>query len=135
MIGMAGVLSLAGALRAAPADGAIIIANVGVPISSISAEALKDIYTGRTTYWQDGQSVVIAVAYNTSDTNLKRVCNMDTSSFRTFWQRIVFSGRGHLPKKADDTASLVSLVASTAGAIALVPANTILRDVKVLEVN
>jgi ABC-type phosphate transport system substrate-binding protein len=122
-------------LRAAPADGVVVIVNESVPISSISAEALKSIYTGRTTYWQDGRSVVIAVANDTTDANLRRVSDMDTSSFKTFWQRIVFSGRGHLPKKAEDAASLVSLVASTTGAIAIVPADAGLRGVKVVAVN
>lgn len=134
VIGLACAGLLAGTLRAALPDGAIVIANGSVPIASISAGALKDIYTGKTTYWQDGQSVVIAVSADTTDSSLKTVSGMETSYFRTFWQRMVFSGRGHLPKKADDAASLVDLVASTTGAIALVPAGTSLRGVKVLEV-
>jgi hypothetical protein len=59
---------------------------------------------------------------------------MDASQFKTFWQRLVFSGRGQLPKKADDAGSLVALVAATKGAIALVPAEAGLTGVKVLEV-
>ena len=59
---------------------------------------------------------------------------MDASQFKTFWQRMVFSGRGQQPKKADDAASLVALVASTKGAIALVPADADLKGVKKIEV-
>jgi len=122
-------------LGAAPFEGAAVIANEGVPIDSLSASALKDIYTGKTTYWQNGQSVVIAVmAADDTDTALKSASGMGTSQFKTFWQRMVFSGRGQQPKKTDDAASLVALVASTKGAIALVPADAVLSRVKVLEV-
>jgi hypothetical protein len=59
---------------------------------------------------------------------------MDASEFRTFWQRLVFSGRGEEPRTATDAGSLVELVASTRGAIALVPADVPLKGVKVLHV-
>jgi ABC-type phosphate transport system substrate-binding protein len=58
---LAGAVLLAIVLPVAARDGSVIIANKSVPLDSISAAALKNIYTGRTTYWPDGQSVVIAV--------------------------------------------------------------------------
>jgi len=121
------------ALRAAALDGVVVIANEGVSASSLGAAELKDIYTGKTTYWQGGQAVVIVVLADKTDAALKEVSGMDASSFKTFWQRLAFSGRGQQPKKADDTAALVSLVASTKGAIALVPADADLKGVKKLE--
>jgi ABC-type phosphate transport system substrate-binding protein len=125
---------LAAALRAAPTAGSVLIANKDVPVDSISPAALKDIYTGKTAYWQGGQGVVLAVLADSNDAALKEVSGMDASQFKTFWQRLVFSGRGQLPKKADDAGSLVALVAATKGAIALVPAEAGLTGVKVLEV-
>jgi ABC-type phosphate transport system substrate-binding protein len=133
-IGLVCAAALAGALQAAPIEGAVVIANQDVPLDSINAAALKDIYNGRTTYWEGGQSVVIAVLSERTDAALKAISGMDASQFRTFWQRMVFSGRGKQPKKADDASSLVALVASTRGAIALVPADADLKGVKTLEV-
>jgi ABC-type phosphate transport system substrate-binding protein len=124
---------LAVPLDAAPMDGVVVIANKSVPLESISAEALKDIFTGRTMYWPGGQSVVIAVLDST-DAALSEASGMDAGQFRTFWQRLVFSGRGQQPRKAKDAAALVALVASTRGAIALVPADAELQGVKKLEV-
>jgi ABC-type phosphate transport system substrate-binding protein len=124
---------LAVTAEAAPMDGAVVIANKSVPLESISAAALKDIFTGRTMYWQGGQSVVIAVLDST-DAALSEASGMDAGQFRTFWQRLVFSGRGQQPRKAKDAAALVALVASTRGAIALVPADAELQGVKKLEV-
>jgi hypothetical protein len=59
---------------------------------------------------------------------------MDAGPFKTFWQRLTFSGRGQQPKKVATAAALVSLVASTKGAIAVVPAGTDLEGVKKLEI-
>jgi len=130
---LAGALCLSGSLRAAPGDGFTVIANHGVPVDTITAAALKDIYIGKTTYWLDGQSLVIAVLANPtreSDLELRNVSGMDASHFETFWERMVFSGRGKLPKYAADIPALVALVSSTKGAIAIVPADTPLKDVK-----
>jgi ABC-type phosphate transport system substrate-binding protein len=122
-----------GAGRARALDGVVVIANSSVATDSLTANTLKDIYTGKTKYWEGGQAIVIVVLPDQTDAALQQVCGMDTSSFKTFWQRLVFSGRGRLPRKADDAAALVALVASTKGAIALVPANTELKGVKKLE--
>lgn len=125
---------LAGALPAAALDGAVLIVNEGVPLTSISPAALKDIYTAKTTYWEGGQNIVLAVLEDKTDAALQEVSGMDPGQFKTFWQRLVFSGRGKQPKKESDPAALVALVASTKGAIALVPADTELKGVKKLEI-
>jgi hypothetical protein len=59
---------------------------------------------------------------------------MEASQFKTFWQRLAFSGRGQEPKSAGDVAGLVSLVASTKGAIAIVPAEAALTGVKKIDI-
>jgi ABC-type phosphate transport system substrate-binding protein len=137
-MGLTCVVLLGGALQAAALDGVVVIVNKGVPVDSISIAALKDIYTGRTTYWQDGQSVDLGVLDGNTGGNtgaaLEEVSGMDAGHFKTFWQRMVFSGRGQQPDKAGDAASLVAFVASNKGAIALVPADAVLKGVKKLEV-
>jgi ABC-type phosphate transport system substrate-binding protein len=130
---------LAGALQATAFDGVVIIANKSVPVDGISVAALKGIYTGKTTYWPDGQSVKLAVLddqiTDKTDAALEEVSGMaSTSYFKTFWQRMVFSGRGQQPKSANDTITLVAYVASTRGAIAIVLADADLKGVKIIEV-
>jgi ABC-type phosphate transport system substrate-binding protein len=133
-LGVVFLALLAGVWRAAALDGAVLIANSSVAADSLSADALKDIYTGKTKYWDGGQAVIIAVLPDKTDAALQQACGMDSSSFKTFWQRLAFSGRGQEPKRADDAAGLVALVASTKGAIAIVPADAALTGVKKLDV-
>lgn len=127
-------LLVAGSLRALALDGVVVIANEGVTATTLTPAALKDIYTGNTKYWDGGQNITIAYVGDKTDAAIQQVSGMDTSSFKTFWQRLAFSGRGQQPKKADDSAALVALVASTKGAIAIVPADAALTGVKTIEV-
>lgn len=133
-LGLLGAVLWLGAGRALALDGAVVIANSSVAADSLTADALKDIYTGKTKYWDGGQAIVIAVLPDKTDAALQQACGMDSSSFKTFWQRLAFSGRGQEPKKADDAAGLVALVASTKGAIAIVPADAALTGVKTIAV-
>jgi ABC-type phosphate transport system substrate-binding protein len=126
---------LAGALHAGSLAGVVVIANEGVGVDHISAAALKNVYTGRTTYWGGGDHIVIAVLADLTDEALNQVSGMDPSEFRTFWQRLVFSGRGEEPRKATDANALVKFVASTKGAIALAPAGVQLKGVKTLVID
>jgi len=128
------LLSLSRLVHASPPANVRVIVNQSVRDGGISAAALKNIYTGRTNYWDGGERVVIAVLTDGTDQALDEVSGMEASEFRTFWQRLVFSGRGEEPRTANDAASLMALVASTRGAIALVPADVPLKGVKALDV-
>jgi len=127
-------LLVAGAFSARALDGAVVIANFSVAINSLSADELKDIYTAKTKYWDNGQVIIIVVLPDKTDAALQQASGMEASQFKTFWLRLAFSGRGSQPKKADTAAALVALVASTKGAIALVPADAELPGVKKIEI-
>ena len=132
-IGLVCAALFAGVFPAAALDG-VVIANSSVALDSLSADALKDIYTAKTKYWDGGQAIIIAVMPDKTDAALQQASGMEASQFKTFWQRLAFSGRGQEPKKADDAAALVALVASTKGAIAIVPADAGLANVKKIDV-
>jgi len=98
-LALLGTILFAGIHPVAALDGAVVIANSSLAADSLSADALKDIYTGKTKYWDGGQVIVIAVLPDKTDAALSQACGMDTSAFKTFWQRLAFSGRGQEPKK------------------------------------
>ena len=133
-IGLFAAVLLAGVLPVRALDGAIVIANPSLAADSLSADALKDVYTGKTKYWDGGQNIVIVVLNDKTDAALQQASGMEASQFKTFWQRLAFSGRGQEPKKADDAAAVVALVAATKGAIAIVPADTAATGVKKVDI-
>ena len=133
-LGLLVALLATGTLRALALDDAVLIANPGVALDSLSAVELKNIYTDRTKYWDDGQAIIIVVLPDKTDVALQQASGMDGSQFKTFWQRLAFSGRGSEPERAGDAAALVAFVAATKGAIALVPVATVLTGVKQIEI-
>lgn len=133
-IGLFCAALLFAAFPARALDGVVVIANPSVKPAAIGTSALKAIYTDKTKYWKDGQAVVIVVLAEKTDAAIKQVSGMDGGQFKTFWQRLAFSGRGQEPKRANSASAVVSLVASTKGAVALVPTGTNLQGVKKLEV-
>ena len=133
-VGLFAVVLLSGILPIRALDGAIVIAISSLAADSLSADALKDVYTGKTKYWEGGQNIVIVVLSDKTDAAVQQASGMEASQFKTFWQRLAFSGRGQEPKSAGDVAGLVSLVASTKGAIAIVPAEAALTGVKKIDI-
>ena len=117
-----GVLLFAGLQLASAFDG-LVIAHESAPITRISKDELKNIFTGKTKYWEGGEAIVIIYVDKVADEVLQSACGMNSSAFKTFWQRLAFSGRATPPKKADDVAGAIALVKSTKGAIAVVPGN------------
>ena len=113
--------------------GADIIAHDAVTEVSLSKAAIKDILLGKTTFWKDGQAIVLVVANDKMDAALQELAGMSASQFKTHWQRLAFSGRGQQPKIIAE-ADVVSTVASTKGAIGIVPEGAKLAGVKKVEV-
>ena len=114
-------------------SGVDIIVNESVTTSSLDKNALKDIYLGKTSFWQGGQAIAIFVVTDKTDSVIQEVTGMSASQFKTHWQRLTFSGRGKQPKESDSIDKIVSLVASSKGAIAFVPSGTTLAGVKKIE--
>ena len=111
-----------------------VIANNRVAAASLDKGTLKDTLTGKTAYWPGGEGVTIIVLADKTDAGIEETTGMSASAFKTFWQRLAFSGRGKQPKTADSVEKLMAMVAETKGAIALVPAGTAPAGVKKIEV-
>ena len=127
------MIMITGAAAARALDGAVI-ANESVPAASLSADDLKNILTGKTKYWDGGEAIVIVYVEKGADGPLKEASGKSPSAFKTFWQRLAFSGRGQAPKKAKDVAAAVALVSSTKGAMAVVTSDAPTDGVKKIEI-
>jgi hypothetical protein len=128
-----GLFALLSVLSCVALDGVVVV-NEAVPATQLTAGALKDILTGKTMYWDGGAAINIVTAGEKADAALEQASGMTPSAFKTHWQRLAFSGRGQPPKKADDAAKALALVASTKGAIAILPAGSDTKGAKSLAI-
>jgi ABC-type phosphate transport system substrate-binding protein len=132
-LALSAVILLVGS-TATKAQSVDVIANNSVAAASLDKAGLKDTLTGKTAYWPGGESVTIIVLEGKTDAGIEEMTGMSASAFKTFWQRLAFSGRGKQPKSADTVEKVMAMVAETKGAIALVPAGTAPAGVKKIEV-
>lgn len=129
----AGTLLLLGPARAAALDGFVVVAHPGVNTAQMDLAVVRDLFTGKKLYWDGGQAVILVLLAGRADDGIKAISGMNGAQLRTHWQRLAFSGRGQVPKRADSPAALISAVAATAGAVGVVPADTDLTGVKKID--
>jgi ABC-type phosphate transport system substrate-binding protein len=103
-----------------------VIANSSVKASSVSADELRDVFTGDKSSLKDGSKVspVTLKGGAVNDAFLKQYVGKNDAAFRTAWRSLVFTGQGSMPKAFDTEAQMVDYVAATPGAIGYVGSGT-----------
>lgn len=129
------LLSLGSAADASAAD-VVIVGNKSVSVSSIDKDAIKDIFKGNKTTWDDGSKIdfVILKGSDVHKAFVKDFLGTSTSQFDRHWRRLVFTGKGSLPRAFDSESSLVNYVANNNGAIGYVASGADTGSTKVITV-
>ena len=132
---VAGGLLLAAALNSFAGD-VKVIANQSIKADSISSEELRSIFLLRRKTLKDGSWVVPVLERegSTHKTFLRVYLNRDANELQTYYQGLVFTGKGTMPKELTSDAAVVAFVAQTPGAIGYVDSNSKTEGVKVLAV-
>lgn len=128
-------LILAAALTAFAGD-LKIIANPSVRANSISMSELRSVFLLQRRTLKDGSSVEPVLAKSTVTTNafMRRYLNRDADEVHTYYQGLVFTGKGATPRQLNSETEIVAYVARTKGAIGYVSEDTNTDLVKVLVV-
>lgn len=97
----------------------------------VDKELLKLILTGREKFWESGSEVVIVMLKSDPDAAaaLTEYSGMTSNKFKNHWQRIVFSGRGKMPKMFSNLEDAVQFIQEHEGAIGIISSKA---DVKSL---
>lgn len=130
-------LPLAG-LDAQEADGYKVVVNSANATSSESKNTLSKIFLKKVREWDSKDKIT---AYDLDDKSEVRKAFSDAvhgksvSAIKSYWQRMIFSGRDVPPDEISSEADLLKKVAADKGAIGYVSAKTPLPDgVKELKV-
>ena len=114
-----------------------VIVNSHNPLTSIERKALGDIFLKKVRLWSSGEKMLpvdlaadSGVRKNFSDKILKR----SVSAVRSYWQQMIFSGRGVQPPELKSDQEVVKYVLQYPGAIGYVSINASTTNVKVLQV-
>ena len=126
------LLPLIAALAYAPAAraqdaGFKVVVHAANPISAIARDELSRLFLKKSTRWARGGPVTLVDQSTTSPIRnafTKGVHKREVGSIQSYWQRMIFSGRGVPPAEKRSDADVLAFVASTPGAIGYVAATT-----------
>jgi ABC-type phosphate transport system substrate-binding protein len=136
---IAAVLAAAAAATAQPAaeHGYVVIVHPANPASSVSRQFLADAFLERRTRWADGETIRPADLQARSPVRRafsEHVLNRSVSAVRSYWQQIIFSGRGVPPVELDDEATAVRFVLRNRGGVAYVSPSAAVGRARILSV-
>jgi ABC-type phosphate transport system substrate-binding protein len=140
MKGLLAILTAAALLCAAGTAAAAdykVVVNEANGVSSISRGDLAKIFLKKSGKWSDGSKAdpVDLVADSPARASFSEdVLGKSVSAIKSYWQRLVFSGRGVPPAEKPSDAEVVAYVKKTPGAVGYVSAGADVAGVKVLDI-
>ena len=108
-------------------DIALIMHKKGSDEMSLRKEEVKQIFLGQKTRWDDHSIIHFAVCTEETSllTFLKRYVKKTPIQNQNYWKKLVFSGKGIMPKMFDDTQKVLEFVSSTEGSISFISAQAV----------
>lgn len=114
-----------------------VVVHSGHSESSISRKDLSSIFLRQRTEWPDGTPAVPVDQLDTAHAREEfstDVHGRSAAAIKSYWLRIIFSGRGVPPVEKASDADVIAFVRTRKGAIGYVSLDAPTSDVKVLKV-
>lgn len=125
-------------VQQAGAAGVKLVVHASNPLDSISKEKVADLFLKRVTRWENGRAVTPVDQSEKSPVRgafTKDLLDKEVVWVKSYWQKMIFSGRGTPPAELKSDGEVLDLVKSNADAIGYVADTaTIPGGVKVLTV-
>ena len=104
-----------------------VIANPTNPITGVERRFLAQAFLKKATQWSDGE--VIRPVDLAGDAPARRhfsedVLERTVAAVKSYWQQVIFSGRGVPPPELDSEKAVIAYVLANKGAIGYLPAGT-----------
>ena len=129
------LVTVVGTRAASGADGFRIIMNPDNPVRSLDRRFLADVYLKKATRWPSDEAIrpvdlgpgsPIRRAFSDD------VLNRSVSAIKSYWQQMVFSGRGVPPPELDSDGEVVRFVLKNRGAVGYVSGGADVAGAKIV---
>ncbi|MCG8457335.1 MAG: hypothetical protein MI919_13750 [Holophagales bacterium] len=100
-----------------------VIVNAQRPESTIEANRLSKIFLKKIKRWEDNQTIEpydLDEKAEARDRFTRAIHRKSTSAIKSYWQRMIFSGRDVPPPEVDSDPEMIDLVAAAPGAVGYV---------------
>jgi ABC-type phosphate transport system substrate-binding protein len=137
LIGLVAAAATALARKVRAESAFRVIVNQANPVDSASSELLTDLFLKRRVEWPDGTSarpVDLTADSETRKEFSKSVLRRSVAAVKSYWQQMIFAGRGVPPPELASDTEVVAYVARHRGGVGYVSANASLNHVKSIAV-
>ena len=114
----------------------LVITNKAVPETEMTKEDIKEVFLGKKVQWKN-RSKIHFVTLDDPDVHkafLRAYINKSEQQYSNYWRKMVFTGKGKIPKSFKTTEDLLEYVADTKGAIGYIDKNTTAVNVNTITV-
>lgn len=116
-----------------------VIVHPDVKVTSLSSQALRSIFTMRSTRWPDQSAIHVFVlpdSHLLHRSFVKTQLNMFSYQLRMIWDRSVYSGAGYPPILVPTIEEMLVRVQNTKGSIGYIDDNSFpsLKGAKIIEI-
>jgi ABC-type phosphate transport system substrate-binding protein len=118
-------------------DSFRVIVHPTNPVTTLGAAAISKLFLRRQTKWPNQQPVEPVDQVESSPVRRKFspvIHRMDVPSVKSFWQEVVFSGRGEPPPERTSDAAVIAFVRANPNAVGYISDATPAESVKVISV-
>ena len=127
---VAGALVAIGLNASVFADVAVIVHPDNT--SSLTDTEIERIFLGKSAQFPDGnEAIPINTTGDIDDEFNERVLGRNSAQIKSYWAKLVFTGKGAPPKEVDE-ASVIELIKNNKNAIAYIDSGKVTDDVKVV---
>lgn len=117
------------------ASGVAVIVNKNYRGSAVSSSDIKRIFLGKKRSLPGGYSVKPIDQKNSSSTRkifYKKVVSKSNSQLKSYWSKMIFSGKGRPPKVVGADGQIKNWVKNNPGSIGYISASSVDSSVKVI---
>ena len=114
-----------------------VIVNVSNSVTEMSKAQTSKLFLKKKTKWEDGSKVIPVDLAESSSVRVdfsKAIHGKRVSAIKSYWQKLIFSGRAVPPPMKASDPEVVNFVKANRGAIGYVSADASIADVKVLKI-
>ena len=112
-----------------------VIVSANSPVSKLDKEQVANLFLGKSSSFPDGSAAMpIEQTDNTAahEEFHKQVTEKSASQLKSYWSKMIFSGKGTAPKEVSSNAALLKLLASNPAMISYIDKSAVDKTVKVI---
>ncbi len=115
--------------------GVVVVVGASSSLGELTQDQVADIFLGKTSKFPDGSQAVPIDQDDGADTRTdfyKTVTGKSGSQLKSYWSKLIFSGKGQPPKQVKGDAEVIQSLGANPGQIGYVAEEAVDGSVKVV---